>query len=82
MRQPDSICVCLAELLPRMPQRESQDHYPDYFSALTYWSSTKLWQFIDVPYGVVSIAIREVAKSFRQKLKDGLRTLLPPAEKE
>ena len=77
MRQPDAICVCLAELLPRKRQRESQDHNSDYFSAVTYWSSDKLWRFIGVPFGVVSIAIREEAKAFRQKLKEGLRTLLP-----
>jgi len=70
----------MAELLPRKRQREDQDHYPDYFSALTYWSSTKLWDFIGVPFGVVTIAIREEAKAFREKLKAGLRTLLPDAD--
>jgi len=78
MRQPVTIHVCLAELLPRKREWESQDHYPDYFSATTYWSSNRLWDFIGVPFGVVSIAIREVAKDFREKLKAGLRTLLPP----
>jgi hypothetical protein len=82
MRQPASICVCLAELLPRRRQREDQDHYPDYFSALTYWSSDKLWRFIGVPFGVVSLAIRDEAKAFRKKLKEGLRTLLPHGKKE
>lgn len=77
MRQPQSICVCLAELLPRKRQRESQDHYPDYFSFETYWSSDKLWDFIGVPFGVVSLAIREVSKIFKVRLKEGLRTLLP-----
>ena len=64
MRQPESISVCLAELLPRKRQRDDQDHYPDYFSAHTYWSSTKLWDFIGVPFGVVSLAIRDVSKTF------------------
>jgi hypothetical protein len=77
MRRPEAICVCLAELLPRKRQRESQDHNSDYFSALTYWSSDKLWRFIGVPFGVVSVAIREEAKAFKEKLKAGLRTLLP-----
>lgn len=77
MRQPEAISVCLAELLPRKRQRESQDHNSDYFSAVTYWSSDKLWRFIGVPFGVVSIAIREEAKSFKKKLKDGLSMLLP-----
>lgn len=80
MRKPEAICVCLAELLPRKRRRDSQDHYPDYFSAVTYWNSEKLWRFIGVPFGVVSIAIRDVAKAFRQKLKEGLRTLLPHDE--
>lgn len=77
MRQPEAISVCLAELLPRKRQREAQDHNSDYFSAVTYWSSDKLWRFIGVPFGVVSIAIREEAKAFKKKLKEGLRTLLP-----
>jgi hypothetical protein len=77
MRQPESISVCLAELLPRKRQRESQDHNSDYFSAVTYWSSDKLWRFIGVDFSVVSIAIREAAKAFKEQLKEGLRTLLP-----
>jgi len=77
MRQPESICVCLAELVPRKRQREMLDYYPDYFSAETFWSSESLWKFIGVPFGVVSLAIRDEAKAFRDKLKDGLRTLLP-----
>jgi hypothetical protein len=76
-RQPQSICVCLAELLPRRRQWASQDHYPDYFSEVTYWSSDQLWRFIGVPFDVVSMALREEAKAFRQRLKEGLRTLLP-----
>lgn len=79
MRQPESISVCLAELLPRKSRRDSQDHYPDYFSAITYWSSDKLWRFIGVPFRVVSLAIRDVSKAFQQKLNEGLRTLLPDA---
>jgi len=77
MRQPESICVCLAELVPRKRQREMLDYYPDYFSAETFWSSQRLWEFIGVPFGVVSLAIRDEAKAFREKLNDGLRTLLP-----
>jgi hypothetical protein len=57
-------------------QRESQDNKSDYFSALTYWASDKLWRFVGVPFGVVSIAIREEAKAFKKKLKECLSVLL------
>ena len=76
-QSPEAINVYVAELVPRRSEWESQDHYPDYFSAATYWSSDQLWRFIGVPFDVVSIAIREEAQEFRQKLKEGLRTLLP-----
>jgi hypothetical protein len=79
MRDPRSIRVCVAELLPRMGGRDSP--YPDYFSPATYWSSKQLWDdFIGVPFGVVSIAIREEAQAFRQRLKEGLQALLPHGE--
>ena len=82
MRQPESISVCLAELLPRKREWDSKqgpDH-SDYCLAHTYWSSTKLWDFIGVPFGVVSLAIRDVSKTFQKKLREGLRTLLPHEE--
>jgi hypothetical protein len=67
-----SIHVRVAELVPRQVGWEWQDHYHDYFSPLTYWSSERLWEFIGVPFGVVQVAIRDVA---RDKLKDGLLRL-------
>jgi hypothetical protein len=79
-RVPQSIQVCVAELVPRNTGWDSQDHYPDYFSPVTYWSNDRLWDFIGVPFGVVQVAIRGVAEKFRDRLKDGLRNLLPGAE--
>lgn len=80
-REPASIQVCVAELLPRLESDFNQyDYYPDYFSPRTYWNSEQLWDFIGVPFGVVSQAIKNVAKDFREQLHDGLRFLLPDSE--
>ncbi len=57
-----SIHIHVAELVPRHVSWEWLDHYPDYFSPLTYWSSERLWDFIGVPFGVVQVAIRDVAR--------------------
>ncbi len=77
-RNPEGIQVSVAELLPRLGSDFDQyDYYPDYFSSHTYWSSEKLWDFIGVPFDVVSDAIKSVAQDFRDQLKDGLRFLLP-----
>ncbi len=77
-REPGDIHVCVAELLPRLVgDFEQYDHYPDYFSPLTYWNSDRLWKFIGVEFDVVSQAIKNVAHDFREQLKDGLRFLLP-----
>jgi len=79
-REPTAIHVCVAELLPRLANSfEEYDHYPDYFSTHTYWTSEQLWKFIGVPFDVVSEAIRAVAQDFRDRLKSGLRDLLPDA---
>lgn len=80
LRSWDSIHVSLAELLPRHVDFADLDRYPDYFSAITYWSSDRLWEFIGVPFRVVTLAIQDVAKEFRERLKDGLRDLLPDAK--
>jgi hypothetical protein len=77
MRAPQALSVCVAELVPRKTQRDTQDHYPDYFSSLTHWSNKRLWEFIGVPFEAVQIAIREVATQFREQLNYGLRRLLP-----
>lgn len=77
-RDPRSVQVSVAELLPRAGSDFDQyDYYPDYFSSHTYWSSEKLWQFIGVPFTVVSEAIASVAEEFREQLTDGLTYLLP-----
>lgn len=77
-REPVTIHVSVAELLPRLGNSfEQYDYYPDYFSPHTYWSSDQLWQFIGVPFEVVSQAIRNVAQDFREQLHDGLKFLLP-----
>jgi hypothetical protein len=81
MPAPQSIHVCVAELVPRGTGWDDQDHYPDYFSSLTYWSNKRLWEFIGVPFDTVKVAIREVAAQFREQLRYGLRRLLPGMEK-
>ncbi len=82
MRDPECIHVGVAALLPRQGHFECRDRYPDYFSTTTYWSTDRLWKFIGVPFEVVSLAVQEVAKEFRNNLIDGLRGLLPKAEGE
>jgi hypothetical protein len=77
LRDPEFINVCVAELLPRKHLAYGQDRYPDYFSPVTYWSSEKLWDFINVPFEVVTCSIHDVAKKFREKLQFGLGSLLP-----
>lgn len=79
-RDPVTIGVAVAELLPRYSGDFSlNDRYPDYFSAATYWNYEKLWNFIGVPFDVVTAAIQDVAQEFRKRLKDSLRALLPNA---
>ncbi len=59
---------------------EQYDCYPNYFSTETFWTSEQLWEFIGVPFAVVSQAVTNVAQLFREKLKGGLRDLLPDAK--
>jgi len=81
MRDPRSIHICVAELLHRYGEFEEYDRYPDYFSPVTYWNSERLWGYFGVPFEVVTLAIRDAAKKFRQQLIDGLRGLLPKKTK-
>jgi hypothetical protein len=77
-REPAAIHVSVAELLPRLGSSfDRYDHYPDYFSRHTYWSADQLWDFIGVPFDVVSAAIRNVGQGFREQLRNGLSLLLP-----
>ncbi len=78
---PNTIRVCVAELLPRYGDFETSDHYPDYFSSDTYWTCERLWRFIGVPYEVVSVAIWAVSQDFEERLRKGLRGLLPSQNK-
>jgi hypothetical protein len=81
LRDPRSIRVAAAELLPRHTGGAGfKDRYPTYFSSLTYWSTERVWEFIGVPFEVVSAAILDVAKEFRERLKASLRALLPDAK--
>jgi len=77
LRDPRQIHVYVAELFPRSSRFGARDRYPGYFSPQTYWSSNQLWEFIGVPFNVVTFALRDVAKEFRQQLVKGLRDLLP-----
>lgn len=79
LRDPSSLRVGVAALLPRKVDSAHQDHYPDYFSTETFWSTDRLWHFIGVPFKAVTSAIDEVAGEFRERLKEGLRGLLPGA---
>lgn len=67
----------MGELVPREIDFVHYDHYPDYFSPETYWTTAQVWDFVGVPFDVVTLAIRDVAKQFRQRLIEGLRGLLP-----
>ena len=80
LRDPAQIDVGVAELYPRYTDFDDRDRYPDYFSSLTYWSCDRLWQFLDMPFDVVTAALRDVATEFRGQLIGGLRGLLPDAE--
>jgi hypothetical protein len=80
-REPRAVQACVAELLPRLESDfDRYDYYPDYFSQHTYWSSEQLWQFIGVPFDVVSQAIKNVAQDFQKQLCEGLSFLLPGAK--
>lgn len=82
IRESRSIQVAVGELVPRCTGFEEYDRYPDYFSPETYWATDRLWKFIGVPFDIVSLAIRDAAKEFRQSLIKGLRGLLPKATKD
>ncbi len=78
LRNSSQMNVYVAELLHRKDSSyEGYDRYPDYFSCLTYWSSEKLWDFIGVPFELVTEAIQIVSEEFRKQLIAGLRNLLP-----
>ena len=77
LRDPTQIKAGVAELYPRYSDFEDRDRYPDYFSSFTYWSCDHLWQFLEMPFDVVTVALRDVATKFREQLVGGLRGLLP-----
>ncbi len=78
LRNPSQMNVYVAELLRRKERHhEGFDRYPDYFSCLTYWSSERLWDFIGVPFELVTDAIQIASTEFRKQLIAGLRNLLP-----
>ena len=80
-RDPHAVKVYVTELLPRdTGDFDSQDHYPDYFSAETYLSSEEFWKRLGVPFGTVKDAISDVAQEFKDQLITGLRKLLPSNE--
>jgi len=76
-RDPITIRPCVAELFPRASDAKETGGYPDYFSPLTYWTSERLWDFIGVPFEMVSLGIELVARELRPQLEQGLRDLLP-----
>ena len=81
LRDPRQIEACVAELLPRYSRFEDRDRYPDYFSSQTYWTARRVLEFVGVPFEVVTYAIQDVAKEFRDRLRSGLRGLLPRGQK-
>lgn len=80
LRDPTQIVVCVADLLPRSVNEFGLDRTPEYFSQHTHWSPDRLWDFIGVPYDVVTLAIADVALEFRERLSTALASLLPGAE--
>ncbi len=77
-REPHTIKVYVAELLPRQTSLSVAQHqYPDYFSTETYLTSEKFWTRLGVPFTAVKAAIAAVAVEFREKLISGFRDLLP-----
>jgi hypothetical protein len=76
-RAPVTIQTCVAELFPRGSDASETGGYPDYFTPLTYWTSERLWNFIGVPFNVVSLGVELVARELRPVLEKGLRELLP-----
>jgi hypothetical protein len=77
---PTVIRVKVAELLPRYSNFTSLDHYPDYFTPKAYLTYDKLWQFVGVPFDVVTVAIGTAAKELKGELTRGLGSLLPNAK--
>ncbi len=78
LRESSSVRVYVAEILPRLGNSYGEfDRYPDYFTDKTYWDSQQLWNYIGVPFDVVTCAIQNVAAEFRERLIAGLRGLLP-----
>ncbi|QYK49409.1 MAG: hypothetical protein KF838_06040 [Phycisphaeraceae bacterium] len=80
LRDPSSLRVAVAALVPRSADSGWQDQHPDYFSTATYWSTQRLWKFIGVPYDAVTTAIENIAGEFRDQLRMGLRALLPETD--
>lgn len=60
-------------------KRELGPGYPDHVSVEALRSSEELWEYIDVPFAAVRIAIREAGGELRERLSPGLRGLLPDA---
>lgn len=73
----NAIRVRVAELLPRYSHFDQLDHYPQYFSDLTYWTAIETWGFIGVPISAIRDAIRSAASSLRGSLIKQLRAVLP-----
>jgi hypothetical protein len=79
LRDPISIHVAVADVIPRYSTFPANDHYPLYFSPESYWHTNRLWDYIGVPFEVVRFGIHDVAKEFRNRLRKGLKDLLPTA---
>lgn len=68
----------IADLLPRYHTYPA-DRGPSLFSRRTYWSHDLLWDFIGVPYDVVTLAMEDVGKGLREHLSKGMASILPGA---
>lgn len=77
---PRAIRVRVAELLPRHSHFENLDHYPQYFSDMTYWTAIEMWRFIGVPLPIVSEAIESAASALRDNLTKQLKVVLPGSD--
>ena len=81
LRDPDQICVAVAEIVPRLAGGGRLGHY-DYFSEKTYWQYRRFWDFVGVPFDVVRSGIAHAAEELSDILRDGWRGLLPDQQEE
>jgi hypothetical protein len=76
LRRPDKMTAVIAELLPRWNLVRPEND-PEMFSPMTWWSHSRLWKFIGVPFEALEVAVARVGRDMRKLIVDCLSTLLP-----